>query len=134
MYSLKRVAILSDLKTITLLDDRDRLLEPYYVRLDDDTLCIPEGFETDLASVPRIPVAYLVLGGRGKKAAVVHDWLYATGYYTQRQADDYFYLLLRETGIDWLSAKAFLIGLRIGGFRAYNEYALKRVEVHKKEK
>jgi hypothetical protein len=126
MQSLKRVEILSDLKTVALTDGTERLLAPYYVRLDDDYLCIPEGFVTDLASVPRIPVIYLWLGGRGKKAAVVHDWLYATGFYPQSKCDGYFYLLLREIGVDWFSARGFLHGLQIGGFKAYNEYELKR--------
>lgn len=128
MDSSKRVAILSELQTVTLNDDKERLLCPYYVRLDDDYHCVPEGFVTDLASVPRIPIAYLWLGGRGKKAAVVHDWLYATGFYPQSICDNYFYLLLRETGVDWFSAKLFLRGLQIGGFKAYNDYEAKRKE------
>lgn len=125
---MKRVEILSDLNTVTLNDSSERLLSDYYVRLDDDYHLIPAGFVTDLASVPRIPIAFLCLGGRGKKAAVVHDWLYATGFYNQRACDFYFYMLLRETGIGFIAARMFLFGLNIGGFKAYNDYERKRKE------
>ena len=36
---------------------------------------VPVGFETDLASVPRLPVSWLLAGGVGNRAAVVHDYL-----------------------------------------------------------
>jgi Protein of unknown function (DUF1353) len=37
---------------------------------------VPSGFITDYASVPRAPLTYLLFGGRGNSAAVVHDYLY----------------------------------------------------------
>lgn len=37
---------------------------------------ILEGFETDLASVPRIPLIYSLWGGRAHREAVVHDYLF----------------------------------------------------------
>jgi hypothetical protein len=37
---------------------------------------VPTGFVTDYASVPRAPLTYLLFGGRGNSAAVVHDYLY----------------------------------------------------------
>lgn len=39
-------------------------------------IIVPEGFITDLASIPRIPILYALLGGLGNAAAVVHDFLY----------------------------------------------------------
>jgi hypothetical protein len=36
---------------------------------------VPAGFITDLASVPRFVLAYLIAGGRAPRAAVVHDYL-----------------------------------------------------------
>jgi hypothetical protein len=40
------------------------------------TFAVPRGFVTDLASVPRVPVAFLFAGDCAHAAAVVHDWLY----------------------------------------------------------
>ncbi len=127
----QRVHLFDLLHVVVLLDDKDRLTKPYKVRLDLDEFEIPEGFETDYSSVPRLPVVYLWLGGRGKRAAVVHDYIYRQGRYPQSVCDDYFYLLLRYTGVDRLSAWAFLRGLRIGGFKAYEKYAMARKEVAK---
>lgn len=52
---------------------------------------IPEGFRTDLASVPRfLPLAYAMFGGRGRKAAVLHDYLCRQGF-DRAFADDVFW-------------------------------------------
>lgn len=40
------------------------------------TIKVPKGFVTDFASVPRLPFAYWLTGGRGNAAAVIHDYLY----------------------------------------------------------
>jgi hypothetical protein len=36
---------------------------------------IPDGFETDFASVPRLPLAHLLTGDTAHASAVVHDYL-----------------------------------------------------------
>jgi hypothetical protein len=48
---------------------------------------VPVGFVTDLASVPRIPIAYLLAGGTSNEASVVHDFLYSTRPVTRAIAD-----------------------------------------------
>lgn len=37
---------------------------------------VPKGFETDFASVPRIPVAYWLYGSRAHREGVIHDFLF----------------------------------------------------------
>jgi hypothetical protein len=37
---------------------------------------VEAGFQTDLASVPRVPVLYLKWGNRAHREAVIHDYLY----------------------------------------------------------
>jgi hypothetical protein len=39
---------------------------------------VPVGFETDFASVPRVPVAYQVWGDRAHRESVLHDYLNRT--------------------------------------------------------
>jgi len=45
-----------------------------------DILCCdveaPTGFQTDLASVPRLPIVYWFWGGRAHREAVLHDYLF----------------------------------------------------------
>ena len=48
---------------------------------------VPSGFITDFASVPRIPFAYMVTGGKAQAAAVIHDWLYSTHEVDRETAD-----------------------------------------------
>lgn len=38
-------------------------------------IIVPQGFETDFASVPRLPLAFLFFGDRVHAPAVIHDWL-----------------------------------------------------------
>ena len=41
-------------------------------------IIVPDGFTTDFASVPRIPVVYLSWGDRAHREAVLHDYLYCS--------------------------------------------------------
>ena len=45
------------------------------------------GFVTDFASVPRLPIIYMLLGGRGKRPATTHDDNYAKQDIPKRQCD-----------------------------------------------
>ena len=77
-------------------------------------IAVPAGFQTDLASVPRLPVVYLLAGGTSSEAAVVHDYLYSTKKVPRATAD----AVLREasavTGVPawrswlmWAGVRAF---------------------------
>lgn len=57
-------------------------------------IAVPAGFETDFASVPRLPMLYSSVGNIGHHAAVLHDYIYRTvdmpDRPTREQADDVF--------------------------------------------
>jgi hypothetical protein len=78
-------------------------------------LTVPQGFVTDFASVPRLPFVYLAAGGKGDKAAVIHDWAYSTQFCDRATADK----LLREAmlacGYSEFSANAFYVAVRSFG-------------------
>jgi hypothetical protein len=60
---------------------------------------IPAGYQTDLASVPRIPLAYWRTGGKAVLPAIVHDWLYECSQNISRKAaDDVFLEAMQDTG------------------------------------
>ena len=99
-------------------DDLHRLLEPLVYRSDllAQLVVVPADFLTDFASVPRLVGAYLLFGGKGKRAAVVHDWLYSGGVrVTREQADDVFREALLATGYSAFTAGAMYRGVRWGG-------------------
>ena len=39
-------------------------------------ITVPAGFQTDLASVPRLPFIYMIWGDRAHREGVLHDYLY----------------------------------------------------------
>lgn len=43
------------------------------------TIVVPPEFITDLASVPRAPLTWLIAGGRAPRPAIVHDYGYQRG-------------------------------------------------------
>lgn len=112
---MKQVEFLTALNLTVLMDNSFRLTSAFCVALEGVELCIPEGFETDLASVPRLPIVYFAVGGRGHKAAVLHDWLYSRALYPRLICDQYFYHALRESGVGYFLAKTMYAGVRMGG-------------------
>lgn len=93
------------------------------------TVTVPgPGFQCDLASVPRIPLAYLIVGGMGEVAGTCHDYLYREGAIltdglvtresTRKEADDIFLTILGEEGVSWWKRKAMYHAVR--GFAGKN--------------
>ena len=70
----------------------------YYSKLLDATITVPKGFVTDTASVPRLPLAYWLFGGRGNAPAVVHDRLYRWQDVERLTADKVFCEALKANG------------------------------------
>ena len=82
-------AFLTPLQVAKLPDGQWRLLAPlrYRSAVLGAQIEVPAGFVTDLASVPRLPLAYLLAGDTAHEAAVVHDYLYQVRISTRLQAD-----------------------------------------------
>jgi hypothetical protein len=80
---------------------------------------IPDGFETDLASVPRVFWAFLPPNGTYEKAAVLHDTFCAAlargdCEVSSRDADAIFRRVAREGGAGFLTRWALWTGVRLG--------------------
>jgi hypothetical protein len=59
---------------------------------------VPEGFQTDFASVPALGMA-LIGGQPGDRAAIVHDYLIKSGQVHRTVADRVFLEALRVSGV-----------------------------------
>ena len=95
---------------------RWRLLADLHYESDiGGDIMVPDGFETDLASVPRLPLAYMLTGGKANAAAVVHDYLYASRQFPRSKADAIFYEAIRASGHGWFTANLMWLGVRLGG-------------------
>ena len=66
----------------------------------DNGLC----FETDFASVPRVPFIYESWGNRAHREAVLHDYLYridSRPVVTYSQANSVFLEAMKSRGVSW---------------------------------
>jgi hypothetical protein len=94
-----------------------RLLAPLVYASDilGRSITVPTGFITDFASVPRLPVAYLLTANTGHEAAVIHDWLYTTHEHFRRVADAIFEEALIAGGEPRWRSSLMWLGVRVGG-------------------
>lgn len=93
------------------------LCEKFEYNNGDYCVEIPEGFINDGASVPRW--AWSIVGltpdGLLRAAAIVHDFHYRFGIGTRKFADQLFYSMLIEYGVNKVRAKLAYAAVRIGG-------------------
>lgn len=95
-----------------------RLLAPlvYQSDIEATTFTVPAGFCTDFCSVPRSPVAFLLVADSAHEASALHDWLYTPPHPLSREMAD---ALLQEaalaSGVPAWRAWLLWAGVRMGG-------------------
>ncbi len=91
--------------------------------VDQEIYIIPKGFETDLASLPRMVWPLMAPAHSALiPPAIVHDWFYRkTCDYTRKQTDLIFYHMLKNDGISTLKASIMYYSVRLFGRPYYNE-------------
>jgi len=123
----------------TFLDVREKadgifeLINPLYCHLvinDEVFECvIPETFLTDFCSVPRVPFAYYLFGGKYNKTGTFHDALYGdwreikiihsadryTIPITKKLADNILYRSLLDEGASKFTAYSMYQGVNVFG-------------------
>lgn len=84
-------------------------------------ITVPTGYQTDLASVPRLPVIYFLAGDSAHAAAVVHDFLYGGGVpgVSRKDADAVLREAATATGVPRWRSWLMWAGVRIGGGSHY---------------
>jgi hypothetical protein len=98
-----------------LSDDNFVLLDDFIVKYYDHYITVPKGFDTDFASVPRVPIFYALFGGKAKKSAVLHDYLYVTKPFSREECDKAFLCAMETEGLGWFTRHAMYRGVRLGG-------------------
>jgi hypothetical protein len=95
------------------------------------TITVRPGFVTDLASVPRWAWILIPPDGPWVKAAIIHDYLYATGGtgrwkkgpvtitrlepYSRKEADEIMREAMANWGVGWFKRNIIYLAVRIGG-------------------
>ena len=90
----------------------------YYSKKYNVKITVPHGMISDGPSVGRWPVLFWLFGKKGKRAAVVHDWLYRCGFFTRAVCDDIYKEANMDSGYNW-TARGMFGGVRIGGWPHY---------------
>lgn len=100
------------------------ILQPLIYESDvaSQVFIVPEGFVTDFASVPRIPLAFLLTGDSAHEAAVVHDYLYSRDVVPRLLADRVFEEAAKVTGEPGWKSWLMYAGIRLGGWVAWNNH------------
>lgn len=91
------------------------------VYVNDKTYVIPAGFETDLASIPRLLWSlYAPNDSETVSAAILHDWLYCcVKNITRKEADLIFYQALIDNNAGYYKAFKYYIAVRVFGKSAF---------------
>lgn len=79
---------------------------------------IPAGFETDLASIPRMFTGLIPVNGRHRNAAIVHDYLYVSkpDWCSRAMADGIFLEAMAVLGEAGWRRYAMYAAVRVGGW------------------
>ena len=80
---------------------------------------VPEGFVSDGPSVPRVPFLFFLFGNKGKRAAVIHDWLYRNELAPRDIADGIFREALLGSNKGFYTAYGMWLGVRGFGWMHY---------------
>jgi hypothetical protein len=99
------------------------ILQPFIYESDlaQRVFVVPEGFVTDFASVPRLPLAFLLAGNEAHEAAVIHDFIYCKRLTTREMADAVFREAMGATGEPAWRRFLMWAGVRLGGWVAWKD-------------
>lgn len=114
----------------TLADGRTRVLREafgYRASTLPCTVMVPEGFKTDLASIPRAAWSLLPPIGKYEAAAVIHDWLYWSQELSREDADAVFLDAMIYSGVGRLTRWLIFRAVRTFGGFAWRNNAADRV-------
>lgn len=85
---------------------------------------VPARFQTDFASIPRLPLIYSLFGDRAHRESVLHDYLYridAKPCVTLKQANDVFLEAMTLRGKPWYVRYPMFWGVCLGGAASYHK-------------
>lgn len=103
---------------------RERLT--YRIGISQDSLTVPVGFVTDLASIPPALQSFIQQNGPYLLPAVVHDYLYWKQTCTREQSDQILLLAMIEHAVPEAQRFAIYQAVHFAGMFAWDENARSR--------
>ena len=86
-----------------------------------EVITVPSGFDTDLASIPRIFHSIIPVNGKHRSPAIIHDHLYVVQDRTRSEADSIFLEAMKSVGVRWTQRYAMYWAVRSGGWIPWNQ-------------
>lgn len=115
----------TDIHTETERGDIITLLEDHVETWNGRTFTVPAGFESDGVSTPRFLWSSISpkIHPATLRGGIDHDFVYREqpSGWTQKDADQMFYDIIREDGLSRVRAALAYAGLRLFGKKAWNE-------------
>ena len=94
----------------------------FYLSEKHGLIVVPTGFETDFASVPRVPIAYRLWGDRAHREAALHDYLFrknAIPLLSYAEANSVFLEAMESRNVPWHIRWPMYLGVCAGGWWSY---------------
>ena len=104
------------------------IIPPWFETKEPDFSDESSFFETDFASVPRVPIFYSMWGDRAHREAVLHDYLYridSIPVVTKSNADSIFLEAMKSTGKPFYIRWPMYLGVKFGGWTAFHKKKVK---------
>lgn len=107
-----------------------KLIRPLVVQFGEgaDSLVVPTGFVSDLASIPRVFQSLIPKLGPHLRAAIVHDYLYWSQCCSRHEADVIFSKMMKDLGVPWFTRKALYFAVANFGREAWHQNAQDRAD------
>lgn len=84
----------------------------------------PVDFETDFASVPRVPIAYRIWGDRAHREAVLHDYVFridSKPNLSFMDCNKLFLEAMKSRGVSWFIRYPMFLGVCACGIFSYHK-------------
>ena len=94
----------------------------FTVVVREELILVPKGIKTDLGSIPLFLQNIFPKDGKAMFAYILHDYLYQVGMFSRLESDAILEEAMASLGVAWWRRKAVKLGLRVGGWKAWNEH------------
>lgn len=87
-----------------------------------DSITVPKGFKTDLASIPWPASMFIPIVGRYNQSAILHDFLYSTQERLRKEADKIFLESMKVLEVHWFKRNIMFFAVRLFGWISWNRH------------
>lgn len=98
----------------------------FYSQVAGAVILVPKGVKTDLGSIPQMLQNIFPKDGKAMFGYILHDYLYKTGLFARDICDDILAEAMHFLEVPIWRITSVRIGLKVGGWKAYNSYRNKK--------